>query len=289
MKISGRKGIGYLSHNNRNFIPKNVDYTRTHRNHIYKQQSLEKAYDTCFKESFETYNNSVRKDRRYDGSYLEKIRHSKSKNPPREYYEWIIQVGDKNSCGYTTANYVIAEKILHEYMKGFIERNPQLYVFNCVMHRDESTPHIHVNFIPIAYFEKGQKIRNSLDKALEQMGHGKSNNRKDTNTMRWQKQEREILRQISRSYGLNIDDEQRNSNKHLDNSEYKILANTLEQKRIEINALNSIHNNSLLDLVKIFRKNPYIINTINRALNIILGNETIPMEKSHSSFIDRNR
>lgn len=278
MNISGRKGVGYLAHNNRDFIPQNVNQQRTPYNHTFKRQSLEKAYDICFKEAFESYNNSIRKDRRFQGSYLEKLRSSKSKHPPKEFYEWIVQVGDKRTCGYGTQNEALAEKILNEYMKGFIKRNPQLYIFNAVMHRDESTPHIHIDFIPMAYFEKGQKIRNSLDKALEQMGYGKSISRKKNNTMEWQRQEREALRQLAREKGLDIEDEHQNKNKHLDNESYKALAKELESQKQELSTYKDIYQKSLIDLVQAIKKKPEILSTINRAVKIALGKESLPKE-----------
>lgn len=279
MNISGRKGAGYLAHNNRDFIPRNVNQQRTPCNHTFKRQSLEKAYDICFKESFESYNNSIRKDRRFQGSYLEKLRSSKSKHPPKEFYEWVVQVGDKNTCGYETQNAALAEKILNEYMKGFIKRNPQLYIFNAVMHRDESTPHIHIDFIPIAYFEKGQKVRNSLDRALEQMGYGKSVSRKNNNTMEWQKQEREALRQVAREKGLDIEDEHQNDNKHLDNESYKTLAKELESQKQELSALKDIYRKSLMDLALAIKNKPEILSTMTRAIKIALGKEAPPQEK----------
>ena len=42
----------------------------------------------------------------------------------------------------------LAVKILDEYMKEFQIRNPTLRVFSCHLHLDESTPHLHVDFVP---------------------------------------------------------------------------------------------------------------------------------------------
>lgn len=273
MKISGRKGKGYLSHNNRTFTPSNVDSERTEYNIYYRREPLEQAYDKCFKKAFDDYNGKVRKDRRFSGSYLEKLCRSKSKHPPKPYYEWVAQVGDKNCSGYGTGNAQEAERILHEYINDFRKRNPQLYVFNAVMHRDEATPHIHIDFIPIAYFEKGQRYRNSLDRAFEQMGYGKSRNRRDSNTMRWQKQEREILRRIAREHGLQIDDEQPNKNIHLENNDFRKMARELEQQRTQIKSLQNLKQLSIMDLVESINETPALVGNINRAIKIALGEE----------------
>ena len=41
-----------------------------------------------------------------------------------------------------------------EYMKNFEKRNPNLIVFNAVMHLDEATPHLHISFVPVAHNQK---------------------------------------------------------------------------------------------------------------------------------------
>ena len=287
MKISGRKGKGYLSHNNRIFTPSNVDAERTKNNIYYRRESLEQAYDKCFKKAFEDYNSKVRKDRRFNGSYLEKLCQIKGRHPAKPYYEWVAQVGDKECSGYGTENAQEAEKILHEYINGFRKRNPQLYVFNAVMHRDEATPHIHIDFIPIAYFEKGQRYRNSLDRAFEQMGYGKSRSRRDSNTMRWQKQEREVLRVIAREHGLQIDDEQSNKSIHLENDDFRKMARELEQQRTQIKSLQNLKQLSVMDLVESIKETPALIGNINRAIKIALGEEApIP---SVERFKERSR
>lgn len=68
----------------------------------------------------------------------------------------------------------IAIEILEQYAKTFQERNPNLYLFNCVMHLDEATPHLHIDYIPVAHgYKTGMETRNSLTKALQQMGFAK--------------------------------------------------------------------------------------------------------------------
>lgn len=39
-------------------------------------------------------------------------------------------------------------------MNGFAERNPNLKVFNAIMHLDEETPHPHIDYVP---FSTGNK------------------------------------------------------------------------------------------------------------------------------------
>lgn len=56
-----------------------------------------------------------------------------------------------------------AIEVLDKYANTFQERNPNLYVFNCVLHLDEATPHLHIDYIPVAHgYKKGLQTRNSL-------------------------------------------------------------------------------------------------------------------------------
>ena len=63
--ISFPKGKGHLTHNNRDFISKNVVPERTYWNRIYMQESLEEAYEKSFGQALMDYNAAQkRKDRR---------------------------------------------------------------------------------------------------------------------------------------------------------------------------------------------------------------------------------
>ena len=91
--ISFPKGKGHLTHNNRDFISKNVVPERTSWNRIYMQESLEKAYEKCFGQALMDYNaTQKRKDRRKD-NYLKEIENSGNKE--KTFYENIVQIGKK--------------------------------------------------------------------------------------------------------------------------------------------------------------------------------------------------
>ena len=67
-----------------------------------------------------------------------------------ELFAWYdIPVVDEN--GNLTEEAKSAIEILEQYAKTFQERNPNLYLFNCVMHLDEATPHLHIDYIPVAH------------------------------------------------------------------------------------------------------------------------------------------
>ena len=72
-----------------------------------------------------------------------------------------FEVVDEN--GNVTENALLAKEILDIYAKTFQERNPNLYLFNAVLHMDEATPHLHLDYIPVAHnYKTGMKTRNSL-------------------------------------------------------------------------------------------------------------------------------
>ncbi|MCD8089441.1 MAG: plasmid recombination protein [Clostridiales bacterium] len=172
------KGKGSLAHNNREFIADNVDSDRTKYNIYYKQESLETAYKNCFAEAIENYNaKQKRKDRRIAGvkGYMEQIKNSG--NGEKLFYETVVQVGNIYDSAIGTEQGELCKTILDEYMKEFEERNPNLYVFNAVMHNDECTPHLHIDYIPLGReYKKGMAVKNSLDRALKQQGiDGKAN------------------------------------------------------------------------------------------------------------------
>lgn len=169
--ISFPKGKGHLTHNNRDFISKNVVPERTSWNRIYMQESLEQAYEKCFGQALMDYNTTQkRKDRRKE-NYLKEIENSGNKE--KTFYENIVQIGKKEDTpvvdadGNLTEEAKVAIEILEQYAKTFQERNPNLYLFNCVMHLDEATPHLHIDYIPVAHgYKTGMETRNSLTKAL---------------------------------------------------------------------------------------------------------------------------
>ena len=71
---------------------------------------------------------------------------------------------------------------------------------------DEATPHLHLDYIPVAHgYKKGLKTRNSLTKALQEMGIVPANSKTDTETMHWQERERAYLTDLCRDRGIEIE------------------------------------------------------------------------------------
>lgn len=208
--ISFVKGKGSLNHNNREFIYENVHRERIEWNRTYKKESLKDAYDNCFGQALAEYNDRQKRKDRMKTDYLYEIEHSGNKE--KVFYENVVQIGkmedtpviDKNGNLTEAAKQVI--QVLDNYAKTFQERNPNLYVFNSVLHLDEATPHLHIDYIPIAHgYKNGLKTRNSLTKAFQEMGFDKATSKRDNETMVWQKREREHLQKLCKEQGIEIE------------------------------------------------------------------------------------
>lgn len=138
--ISFVKGKGSLRHNNRAYIANNVYEERTPWNITYIQQSLTETYEQLFGTAIAEYNaKQKRKDRKID-NYLTKIKNSGNKE--KQFYETVVQIGRKDDTGVVDENgnltdaAEVAKEILDDYARHFQERNPNLYLFNAVLHMD---------------------------------------------------------------------------------------------------------------------------------------------------------
>ena len=208
--ISFPKGKGHLTHNNREFICNNVVPERTAWNRIYIQEPIKDAYEKCFGQALRDYNAAQKRKDRQKDDYLKEIENSGNKE--KAFYENIVQIGKKTDTPVTDENGMLTEEakaaieVLDCYAKTFQERNPNLYLFNCVMHLDEATPHLHIDYILVAHgYKNGMKTRNSLTKAFQQMGFAKAVSRKQNETVAWQEREREYLTELCREQGIEIE------------------------------------------------------------------------------------
>ena len=208
--ISFVKGKGSLNHNNREFLASNIDESRVYLNEIYIRKTLEEAYEEIFGKEVADYNaKQKRSDRKID-NYLNKIKNSGNNEKP--FYEIVVQVGKKEDTGVldengnVTESAIQAKGVLDEYVKTFQERNPNLILFNAVLHMDEATPHLHLDYIPVAHgYKSGMKTRNSLTKGLREMGIAPAFSKKDNETMHWQERERKYILDLCKGHDIEIE------------------------------------------------------------------------------------
>ena len=143
LSISFRSDDGCIEHNNRDFFTDNVDKSRTPNNITYVKRDLRELYHELFDEALAEYNAKQSRPDRQIPDYYEHIRKGKKE---KLFQEIIVMFGNSDNCGVGSENWETAVKLLDEYMREFEKRNPNLKVFNAVMHLDEAMVH-YLSFI----------------------------------------------------------------------------------------------------------------------------------------------
>jgi len=236
--ISICHGNGYLRHNNRRISSKNVDKSRSRFNIVGSIKLLdevtakyagkdgkipdskldaaivESAYLRFFGEATKEYNQKQKRaDRRYDDYYKHLfgcdytsaiVEEQGAGNGRKSFYELIVQVGNIHDTGFDICDASTIEVIkacLIDYIKQMIKRNPSFKVFNIALHMDEATPHLHIDYIPVADgFSRGQSVQNSLTGALKKLGFNGRDAYKE-----WLARERDALTVICQEHGIDIE------------------------------------------------------------------------------------
>ncbi len=229
--ISIAKGKGSVCHNNRDFKAENVDPDRIKFNTCFINEDIKDVYKKLFSEALENYNAKQKRNDRKIPDYYEKIRTSKQE---KLSYEIIVQIGDVEDMNATGENGKLAEKILQQYMKDFIQRNPTLYVFSAHLHMDEATPHLHIDFVPYTKGNKrGLETKTTLKGALNQLGFD-GGTKSDTELNQWQNSEKEVVAKLMLEHGIEWE-KKGTTRKHLSVENYKA-----EQRALEVEKLNNI-------------------------------------------------
>lgn len=210
-----------LAHNNRTNINgnKNIDIDKIKDNITYVKRDIREIYAEEFDDVVAEYNDKQKRADRKIDDYYNKVLHDKKTEHQREL---IVAVG-KAEDNTDEKMIELKKEILDQYAREFQKRNPNLRVYNCVMHLDEKNPHLHINYVPVASYSKGLKKRVAFTKALEQQ---------DTNFEKWRETETSFIEELMNERGL--EREYESTHKYLTVEEYKDLKediNNLEQKR----------------------------------------------------------
>lgn len=233
MSVSFRSDDGCIEHNNRDFFSDNVDKMRTPNNITYIKRDLRELYHELFDTALAEYNAKQKRADRQIPDYYEHIRKGKKE---KMFQEIIVMFGNSDTCGVGSENWDTAVKLLDEYMSDFEKRNPNLKVFNAVMHLDEATPHLHIDFVPVCYGQKqGLSTRVSMKRAIQQMGFT-AKGKKETEAILWGSSERARLTEILNGRGISrqVVDAYYD---HKSVEEYKRYAQILGNTQAHINAL----------------------------------------------------
>lgn len=248
-------------------LPKNVNPEDCKYNVYWSgNMTLEEFYDKYFEDAFQEYEKKKSKKDRFEGTYLEKIskisaekekvvRDLKNRHAPykelrkankytKPAYQVVITIGncDENpEFKHGGEKEDIAKEILTKYMNSFEKRNSGLKLVCGAVHCDEGDRfdadgniekvggniHLHITYVPVAKSERGQRIVNSLTKALSSMGI-ENDKTKDpvtgnflTAQIKWQNREREYLSELCKEYDINIVAKGKGNEKHLAVDDYQ--------------------------------------------------------------------
>ncbi|MGE6367444.1 plasmid recombination protein [Bacillus paramycoides] len=155
-----------LSHNNRENIYGNpgIDPSRLDENIYFVQKDIRSVYKDIFQEAVDKYNEKQKRNDRKIQDYYDKIHKNEKTHEQREL---VVAVGEgKDDPKYRGAK----KEALKQYAKAFQERNPNLVVYNMVLHDDEANPHLHINYVPNFESSRGLTRRVGMDRALQQQG-----------------------------------------------------------------------------------------------------------------------
>lgn len=225
-RVSMPQGKGSQLHNRREYekigkpIPDNIDVSKSSENITLVDKDVKQAYQEIFGEALEKYNAKQKRADRKIEDYCDHIK--KSKNGEKLFYEDVVQWGSKEDFQKPETR-ERAKEALVQYVKGFEERNPNLKLIGAYIHMDEASPHLHLDYIPVAQgYTRGLETRNSLDKAMKQMGYQpEKESRKNNATKLWKENERAVFGQICRGLGLEVEQERKSERKSLTVDEYK--------------------------------------------------------------------
>jgi len=236
-----------------------IDFEKTKENEILVDRDLREIYETYFQPAVDAYDekNRAKHPERVKGDYLKYVRnHMEDKNAPKPCYEIIIQFGDKNTTADSETRNLCASA-LKNYVRIFERENPHLKIVGAYLHMDEASPHVHLDYVPVATSNRGLTVKNSRSQALKQQEQErleyyrkhepdkakeyektiKTDKWGENPTTRWQARQRDNLRYIGERYGL-ITEKMSKPLKveHLETEEYRLQKNVkelrAEQKRL---------------------------------------------------------
>ena len=131
--------------------------------------------------------------------------------------ECIMQMGDHENymeliklVGQEKADSIHKQFLTRAY-NNWLKDNPSLKVFSATIHMDEikdGTPHIHIDFLPVAESSRGLTVKVSMDGAMKMLGYdrktkakdGENDSYKETPYRRWLSQQRERVEILANEY-----------------------------------------------------------------------------------------
>src|SRR5699024_10769681 len=183
------------------------------------QEDIRDLYKREFGEALENYN---AKQRRSDRTIKDYYKHIEASKKTSTQQEMIIQIGDKDDF-LNNENREVANTILEEWFHDVEKRNPNLKVYNAAIHNDEASPHMHLNFVPVASgYKRGLEKQVAFDRAIIQQD---STLNKTLPFEHWIEKEYQLLEQKQVKSGI--------EQKNVRTNEYKNVSDYKEKKDLE--------------------------------------------------------
>lgn len=269
-----------IAHNNRTMSDKekelnpHIDESRSSENKYLVEKDIKEVYKEEFGEALEKYNAKQKRNDRKIKDYYKNICASKKTKPQQEM---IIQVGNKDDFS-SREDYEKANQILEEWFNGFAERNPNLKVYNAVIHNDEATPHLHLNFVPVAEdYKRGLEKQVSFNKAIASQDENFNQERPFEN---WREKEMAVLENLMKERGI--------ERKLVGTNDYKDVNDYKEKKQLEseIQELEAEKETVLSDL-RAFKKPKEIVERIEQSAKSAMFTDKVNLPSSeYKKLID---
>ena len=228
-RITFRSGKGCLAHNRRDFRalkegqkPKNIDPSRTCENVVLVDLDVREVYHQLVDAAVAEYNAKRKRGQSKINDYYEYVRqHLKAGQYP--FREIVVQWGKWQALREGLDNRQRARDTLVVYARNFEMRNPNLKVIGAFVHMDEASPHLHLDFIPVAHgYKRGMATRYSFTRALREMGFTLDQETRYHNPQTlWREHERAYFTELCREAGLEVEPERQWSRRHLEPEEYR--------------------------------------------------------------------
>ncbi|MEK7014222.1 plasmid recombination protein [Bacillus sp. FSL M7-1020] len=227
-----------LSHNNRENIHGNpgIDPSRLDENIYFVQKDIRSVYKDVFQEAVDKYNEKQKRNDRKIDDYYDKI-HKDDKT--HEQRELVVAIGEgKDDSKYREAK----KEALKQYAEAFQERNPNLAVYNMVLHDDEANPHLHINYVPNFESSRGLTRRVGMDRALQQQGVEGTGRKLIAH---WRALETAYIEQLAKEHIPNFERANVGSHKYMKVRQYKEYAeakstieNQVQEKETELQTID---------------------------------------------------
>lgn len=207
-----------------------IDYSRTEQNQIYtdflKWGDWKTLCESIFGRAIDAYNAAPSQKKNKE---RQKNKDTFYKELQSHVEECVIQVGNEDENPLTEEQHGQFFKEVLEHWKA---HNPSLHIVGAYAHFDETTPHLHIDYLPIAHRTNGLTVYSSVDGALAEMGYKRGKSRSENRKSQWQREERKAIEDIARGFSVEVEEADHSGGKK--HQEYNVFHAREEAKNAAI-------------------------------------------------------